>query len=164
MATVWVARQTGKHGFEKLVAVKTILPKFASDPAFQKMFREEARIASRIEHANATQILDVGEQQEMTYLVMEYVDGDALLGRLPDAGGSTTSRCPRRRALRVLADACRRAASRAHRACATRTGRSSTSCTRDRSAENLLVSTKGVAKIIDFGIAKAATVAIRNRT
>ena len=60
MAVVWVARQTGKHGFEKLVAVKMILPKFASDPAFQKMFRDEARIASRIEHTNAAQILDVG--------------------------------------------------------------------------------------------------------
>ena len=78
MASVWIARQTGKHGFEKLVAIKTILPKFAADPRFQQMFLDEARIASRIEHANVAQILDVGEQHEVTYLVMEYVDGDAL--------------------------------------------------------------------------------------
>src|SRR5580704_8741580 len=78
MAAVWVARQTGKHGFERLVAIKMILPKFAADPVFQKMFRDEARIASRIEHTNAAQILDVGEQHDVTYLVMEYVDGDAL--------------------------------------------------------------------------------------
>ena len=78
MASVWVARQTGKHGFRRLVAMKTILPKYAAEPKFQRMFIDEARIASRIEHANVTQILDVGEQHDVTYLVMEYVDGDAL--------------------------------------------------------------------------------------
>ena len=52
MASVWIARQTGKHGFKKLVAVKTILPKYASEPRFQRMFQDEARIASRIEHVN----------------------------------------------------------------------------------------------------------------
>ena len=45
MASVWVARQRGKHGFEKLVAIKTILPKFAADIRFQEMFLDEARIA-----------------------------------------------------------------------------------------------------------------------
>ena len=78
MASVWIARQTGKHGFQKLVAIKTVLPKCASDPNFQQMFLDEVRIASRIEHANVAQILDVGEQHGVTYLVMEYVDGDAL--------------------------------------------------------------------------------------
>src|SRR5262249_3167549 len=58
MASVWIARQTGKHGFRKLVAIKTILPKFAAEPKFQQMFIDEARIASRIEHVNVTQILD----------------------------------------------------------------------------------------------------------
>ena len=51
MASVWLARLHGKHGFEKLVAVKTILPKFASDPRFVTMFLDEARIASSIAHA-----------------------------------------------------------------------------------------------------------------
>ena len=78
MASVWVARQRGKHGFEKLVAIKTILPKFAADPRFQQMFLDEARIASRIEHLNVAQILDLGEEHDILYLAMEYVDGDAL--------------------------------------------------------------------------------------
>ncbi len=78
MASVWIGRQVGKHGFQKLVAIKTILPKYASEERFQTMFVDEARIASRIEHANVTQILDVGEQHDVTYLVMEYIDGDAL--------------------------------------------------------------------------------------
>ena len=78
MASVWVARQRGKHGFEKLVAIKTILPAFANDPRFQAMFLDEARIASRIEHANVAQILDLGEEHDVLYLAMEYVDGDSL--------------------------------------------------------------------------------------
>ncbi|MGH7270385.1 MAG: hypothetical protein ACREJ3_08130, partial [Polyangiaceae bacterium] len=62
MASVWVARQRGKHGFEKLVAIKMILPKFAGDVRFQDMFLDEARIASRIEHVNVAQIFDLGEE------------------------------------------------------------------------------------------------------
>ncbi|MGH7435852.1 MAG: serine/threonine-protein kinase [Polyangiaceae bacterium] len=152
MATVWVARQTGKHGFEKLVAVKMILPKFAADPAFQKMFRDEARIASRIEHANATQILDVGEQQEMTYLVMEYVDGDAL-SAIYRTLKKHNLKIPPGVVLRVLADAC--GALHAAHELRDESGVLLNVVHRDVSPQNLLVSTKGVAKIIDFGIAKA---------
>ncbi len=152
MATVWVARQTGKHGFEKLVAIKTILPKFAADPAFQKMFRDEARIASRIEHTNAAQILDVGEQHDMTYLVMEYVDGDALSSVYRTLKKSNL-RIPPGVVLRVLADAC----GALHTAHELRddAGAMLNVVHRDVSPQNILVSTKGVAKIIDFGIAKA---------
>src|SRR5258708_3176705 len=71
MGSVWVARQRGKHGFEKLVAIKTILPKFAADLRFQEMFLDEARIAAGIEHNNVAQIFDLGEENEILYLVME---------------------------------------------------------------------------------------------
>ena len=53
MASVWVARLQGKHGFEKLVAIKTILPKLSGDEMFQQMFLDEARISAGIEHASA---------------------------------------------------------------------------------------------------------------
>jgi serine/threonine-protein kinase len=152
MATVWVARQTGKHGFEKLVAIKTILPKFAADPAFQKMFRDEARIASRIEHTNAAQILDVGEQHGMTYLVMEYVDGDAL-SAVYRTLKKHNLKIPPGVVLRVLADACG-ALHTAHEL-RDENGTLLNVVHRDVSPQNLLVSTKGIAKIIDFGIAKA---------
>jgi predicted Ser/Thr protein kinase len=152
MAAVWVARQTGKHGFEKLVAVKMILPKFASDPVFQKMFRDEARIASRIEHTNAAQILDVGEQHDVTYLVMEYVDGDAL-SSVHRALKRQNLRIPPGVVLRVMADAC----GALHSAHELRDGEGVLLGVvhRDVSPQNVLVSTKGLAKIIDFGIAKA---------
>jgi serine/threonine-protein kinase len=152
MATVWVGRQTGKHGFEKLVAIKTILPKFAADPAFQKMFRDEARIASRIEHTNAAQILDVGEQHEMTYLVMEYVDGDSL-SAIYRSLKKQNARLPPGIVLRVLADAC--GALHAAHELRDDGGALLGVVHRDVSPQNILVSTKGVAKVIDFGIAKA---------
>src|SRR5579862_2709092 len=78
MASVWIARQRGKHGFEKLVALKTIALKYAADPRFRQTFLDEARIASRIEHFNVARILDLGEDRDVLYLAMEYVDGDAL--------------------------------------------------------------------------------------
>jgi serine/threonine-protein kinase len=68
----------GKHGFETLVAVNTILPKYAGDERFHQMFLDEARIASGIEHANVAHIHDLGEQDDIVFLVMEWVDGDSL--------------------------------------------------------------------------------------
>jgi serine/threonine protein kinase len=152
MASVWIGRQTGKHGFQKLVAIKTILPKFAADPRFQQMFVDEARIASRIEHANVTQILDVGEQHDVTYLVMEYIDGDAL-SKLNRAAKKKGGAIPPGVVLRVMADVCG-GLHAAHELLGA-DGQTMGVVHRDVSPQNVLVSTKGVAKLIDFGIAKA---------
>src|SRR5215831_6760653 len=78
MATVWLARLQGKRGFEKLYAIKTIKTELISDANFQEMFLDEARIASGIIHPNVAQILELGEQDDILYIVMEYVDGDSL--------------------------------------------------------------------------------------
>ncbi len=152
MASVWVARQRGKHGFEKLVAIKTILPKFASDVRFQEMFLDEARIASRIEHANVAQIFDLGEENEILYLAMEYVEGDAL-SKLNRACQRKGLRIPTGVLLRVLSDTC----AGLHEAHEMRdaSGRPLEIVHRDVSPHNILVSTKGTAKLIDFGIATA---------
>jgi serine/threonine protein kinase len=152
MASVWVARQRGKHGFEKLVAIKTILPKFASDVRFQEMFLDEARIASRIEHANVAQIFDLGEENEILYLAMEYVEGDAL-SKLNRACQRKGLRIPTGVVLRVLSDTC----AGLHEAHEMRdgAGRPLEIVHRDVSPHNILVSTKGTAKLIDFGIATA---------
>jgi serine/threonine-protein kinase len=153
MASVWIARHTGKHGFEKFVAIKTVLPKFAADARFQQMFQDEARIASRIEHPNVAQILDVGEQHEITYLVMEYVDGESLSTvhrTLVKKGGLV----PPGVVLRVMADACGGLHS-AHELREADDGPLLGVVHRDVSPQNVLVSAKGVAKLIDFGIAKA---------
>src|SRR5262249_6532400 len=116
------------------------------------MFCDEARIASRIEHANVAQILDVGEHHEMTYLVMEYVDGDAL-SSIHRALKKHNMRIPQGIVLRVMADAC--GALHAAHELRDAEGALLSVVHRDVSPQNVLVSTKGVAKVIDFGIAKA---------
>jgi serine/threonine-protein kinase len=151
MASVWVARQRGKHGFEKLVAIKTILPKFAADLRFQEMFLDEARIAARIEHTNVAQIFDLGEENEILYLVMEYVDGDAI-SKLNRVCLKKGVKIPLGVVLRILADAC----AGLHEAHELRdaSGKPLEIVHRDVSPHNILVSTRGIAKLIDFGIAK----------
>jgi serine/threonine-protein kinase len=152
MASVWAARQRGKHGFEKLVAVKTILEKFASDPRFREMFLDEARLAARIEHPNVAQIFDLGEEHDILYLVMEYVDGDAL-SKLNRACRKKGVAIPTGIVLRLLADACA-GLHEAHELKGA-DGRLLDVVHRDISPHNILVGSKGIAKVIDFGIAKA---------
>jgi serine/threonine-protein kinase len=152
MASVWLARLHGKHGFEKLVAVKTILPKFASDPRFVTMFLDEARIASGIEHTNVARILDLGEEHGVLYMAMEWVDGDSLskLQRTLARGGVAL---PQGVVLRLIADAC--AGLHAAHELRGRDGSPVGIVHRDVSPQNILVSAEGMAKIIDFGVAKA---------
>lgn len=151
MASVWVARLRGRHGFQKLVAIKTILPRYTSDPRFRRMFLDEADIASRIDHPNVAQVFDLGEQNGVLYLVMEYVDGDSL-AKLNRACQKKETKVPVAVALRVLADAC----AGLHEAHELRghQGAPLGVVHRDISPHNILVSTKGIAKLIDFGIVK----------
>lgn len=152
MASVWLARLHGKRGFEKLVAVKTILPKFASDPRFQSMFLDEARIASGIEHTNVARVLDLGEEHGVLYIAMEWIDGDAL-SKLQRVLARAGVPFPQGVVLRILADAC--AGLHAAHELKGRDGNPLHIVHRDVSPQNILVSTEGVAKIIDFGVAKA---------
>ena len=152
MASVWVARLQGKHGFEKLFAVKTILPQHAADSRFQQMFLDEARIASRIAHTNVAQILDLGEQHDILYIVMEWVDGDSL-SLLYRTLKQKDVALPHGVLLRVIGDAC--GGLHAAHELAGPDGKSLNVVHRDVTPQNVLVSTLGVARLIDFGIAKA---------
>ena len=105
MANVWLARVQGKLGFQKLFAVKTILPNVADDAVFKTMFLDEARIASRIEHPNVVHMIDVGESSKVAYLVMDLVEGEPLQ-KLPRACEKLKEKLPLGIVLRILADAC----------------------------------------------------------
>src|SRR5262249_50841129 len=78
MASIWAARAGGARGFQQIVAVKVMLAELGDDPNFEKMFLDEAAIASRIRHPNVAGILDLGEQDGALYQVMEWVDGEPL--------------------------------------------------------------------------------------
>src|SRR5580658_11088865 len=75
MAEVYLARRGGPHGFQKIVAVKRILPQLARDPDFTAMFVDEARVCAHLGHPNIVQVFDFGEHNGELYMAMEYVDG-----------------------------------------------------------------------------------------
>ena len=155
MAHVWVARQKGKHGFEKLFAFKCIHPRFADNPVFRSMFLDEARIASAIEHPNVAQVFDLGESDSILYLVMEYIDGESL-GALMTAASrraNETVVVPTGIALRIIADAC--AGLHAAHSLKDAQGNTRGVVHRDVSPQNIIVSVRGDVKVIDFGIAVA---------
>lgn len=152
MAAVWAARLHGTRGFSKTVAIKTMLPTISDDPMFEQMFLDEATLASNIHHPNVCQIQDLGEQNDMLYLVMEWVDGEplsALRRAAAQEGG-----IPRAVAVRVIADAC--AGLHAAHELRDESGNALGLVHRDISPQNILITYDGVVKIVDFGVAKAA--------
>jgi eukaryotic-like serine/threonine-protein kinase len=152
MGNVWIARMRGKYGFEKLVALKTILADRSQEPRVKRMFLDEARIASHVDHVNVARILDLGEQSGLLYLTMEWVEGDSLsrLQRVVQGKGREVSPGV---ALRVVADAC--SGIQAVHDLRDHDGADLGVVHRDVSPQNILLGVDGVAKVIDFGIAKA---------
>ncbi len=153
MATVYVARAQGVAGFERLVAVKVLHPHLAHDEDFISMFLDEARLAARIRHPNAVGTLDISDTQGDGYfLVMEYVEGDHFGALLRNAakGGE---RLPVSVVARIVMDALT-GLNAAHRLTDSN-GNTLDLVHRDVSPHNILVGNDGVARITDFGVAKA---------
>ncbi|MBX3234075.1 MAG: serine/threonine protein kinase [Labilithrix sp.] len=147
---VWLGRLRGKRGFEKLVAIK--VPRLNGDVSFQEMLLDEARIASAIDHDNVAKIIELGEQGEILYIVMEWIDGEPV-STLLRALDKTKTQIPIPIALRIIIDMC----SAAHAAHELRgpDGQELGVVHRDISPQNMLITSNGVTKLIDFGIAKA---------
>ena len=152
MGAVWFARLQGSYGFQRDVAIKTIIAEHSSNPAFRDMLVDEARIASRIDHPNVATMIDFGEHHGILYLAMEWVDGDSL-ARLHRKAMRAGSVIPTALVLCILADACA-GLHAAHEVCGD-DGEPLGIVHRDVSPQNILVSTSGTTKVIDFGVAKA---------
>jgi serine/threonine-protein kinase len=151
MAMVWAARLRGSRGFQKIVAVKTMLPKLSEDPQFEKMFLDEASLASRIHHPNVVEVLDLGEEAGVLFIAMEWLDG-APLNQVMKAAKSASG-IPIPVAIHILTHAAEglHAAHELKDDAGTLVGL----VHRDVSPQNIIVGYDGFTKMVDFGLAKA---------
>ncbi|HEY3804170.1 MAG TPA: protein kinase [Kofleriaceae bacterium] len=152
-AEIYLARIDGTAGFEKYVVVKCLHDHLADDPDFVKMFLDEARLASALDHSNIVQTYELGEHEDRYYMVMEYLAGLSLAmvvrraaERVPDG------KLP----IPLILNAAAQAAAGLHYAHErTANGKPLNMVHRDISPQNLVIGFEGVLKVVDFGIARA---------
>jgi serine/threonine-protein kinase len=152
MATVHFGRLLGPVGFARTVAIKRLHPQYASDPEFVSMFLDEARMCARIRHPNVVPTLDVVATKGELFLVMEYIQGESL-GHLMKTLQKRGEKIPWRVAVSILAGTLH-GLHAAHEAKDER-GVPLALVHRDVSPQNVLVGVDGMARVVDFGIAKA---------
>jgi len=153
MATVHLARQLGAAGFARMVAVKRLHERLSRDPEFVAMFLDEARIVGRIRHPNVVQTIDVVAEERELFIVMEYVHGESLL-RLLQMANRKDKVLPPGVAASIMVGALR-GLHEAHEA-KSETGEPLGVVHRDVSPHNVLVGVDGIARVLDFGVAKAS--------
>jgi serine/threonine protein kinase len=154
MAEVYLGKAEGPGGFSKVVVIKRILPELAEDPQFVEMFLSEARLAAQLSHPNVVQVFDFGEHEGQYYLAMEYVRGETLRSIVRAHQKLGKSLAPEL-AVRAVIGVCE-GLHYAHELC-DEAGESRNIVHRDVTPDNIIVSSGGVPKLLDFGIAKAAT-------
>ena len=153
MAEIYLGRVRGQAGFDKLVAIKRILPFVANDSTFVEMFLAEARLAATLRHPNIADTFDVGIDADSYFFAMEYIHGEDLRS-VRQAAESIGRGVPYEIALAVVSGIAS-ALSYAH----AKTGPTGplNLVHRDVTPSNILVSFDGAVKLVDFGIARAET-------
>ncbi len=153
MAVVDLVVARGPDGFERELVLKRIRPHLSRDPRFARMFIDEARIASQLNHPNIVHISELGKIDGVYFLAMEYVPGvdlDRLRRTIADRG----ERFPIGLAAFITVEVCRALDYAHHKRSAD--GSPLRIVHRDVSPQNVLISTEGAVKLADFGIARAA--------
>jgi serine/threonine-protein kinase len=153
MATVHLGRLRGPAGFSRTVAIKRLHPQFARDPEFVSMFLDEARLAARVQHPNVVSVLDVVAAEGELFLVMDYVHGESFARLLTAAQAGGAPVLPR--LVTAIATNVLDGLHAAHEARNER-GDPLNIVHRDVSPQNVMVGADGVARVLDFGIAKAS--------
>ena len=153
MAEVFLGRTIGEAGFERLVAVKRILPHLTSNETFVSMFIDEARISSGLQHSNIGQVLEFDRVGETYFIAMEYIQGLPLT-RICKLFADRDQVLPPPLAAFLMANVCA-ALEHAHTRCDSE-GNSLGIIHRDVNPKNVMVSFDGGVKLIDFGIARAS--------
>ena len=151
MARVWAARLVGVGGFHRLVALKTVLPHLAHEEEITKLFRDEAVLAARVHHPNVCATLELGAVDEVTFLALEWIDGEPLMKLLRP--GDHYAPFETAVAVRIVRDACL-GIHAAHEAVDDE-GRPLGTIHRDLTPHNVMVNLEGQAKVVDFGVARS---------
>lgn len=159
MADVYLAAAHGPGGFSKLLVVKVLQASLARDDEFLGMFRDEARLAARLNHPNIVQTYEVGESEGRHYIAMEYLEGQAL-DRVSEAI-QAHGNLPLAAALRIVGDAL--AGLHYAHELPDFDGRPLGVVHRDITPQNIFVTYEGQVKLVDFGIAKALDSSIHTK-
>lgn len=155
MAEIYLARRPGASGVSKFLAIKRILPQFCEQVEFIDMFKDEAKIAVNLSHANIVSIHEFGMEKNQLFLAMDYVEGRNLrqiLNKMKKSGVSFSIE----QVLYVIKEVAG-GLDHAHRCIDANTGKPLNIIHRDMSPQNIMVSFEGEVKVVDFGIAKAET-------
>ena len=154
MAEVFLARHTGVEGFEKEIVIKRIRSHLSESPEFVEMFLGEAKLAAQLNHPSIVQIYDLGKIKDSFFIAMEYIPGRDMSAVIPKSK-LTGIPFPLEYAFKIAGHVCE-ALYYAHTK-ADQMGSPLNIVHRDVSPENIRVAWTGTVKILDFGIAKAAT-------
>ena len=152
MGEVFLAKQQGPAGFEKILIIKKVLAHLTENKEFVELFLSEARLAARMNHRNIVQVFELGEQDGAYFIAMEYVQGKALRDMI-DAAIKRKEKIPAELCRSVVEQICDGSAY-AHNLSDV-SGRSLNIVHRDLNPQTVLVSYTGDVKVIDFGIAKS---------
>jgi len=154
MAEIFKARQEGPRGFERILVIKRILQHLSEDQEFKQMFDDEAKIAAQLRHANIVQIFELGDVEGTPYIAMEYVEGKNLRD-LTRALQSKGLQLTVEQTLFIMSETLR-GLHFAHQRMDSN-NKPLEIIHRDMSPQNIILSYEGEVKILDFGIAKAAS-------
>ena len=161
MAELFLARTVGPENFEKLVVLKKILPNFAENPKFVRLFLDEARLAATLDHPHIAHVYDMGKVDGNYFFTMEYIHGQDVRATL-----RRTARLEQRFPIDHTVLIVHAVAAALHYAHERRKpdGSLLDIVHRDVSPSNILISYDGAIKLVDFGVAKAATSSVKTRT